>query len=108
MRNRLKSNRAEERYKTIEYLKADLIQSVGELFKALIKANIAEMADAISNIVIISYILGRRNGVSFQVTNQVLGEKITNTLQNVDSDLSWYQDLLDLQEYLEERKNHNR
>lgn len=108
MRNRLKSSRAEERYKTVEYLKADLIKSVGELFKALIRANAGEIADAISNIVIISYILGRRNGVSFQATNQVLGDKITNTLQNVDSDLSWYQDLVDLQQYLEERKNQNR
>lgn len=103
MRNRLKSNRIEERYTTMEYLKADLVQSVSQLFKALIKDNADEIADSCSNIVIISFILGRRSGVSFQATNQVLAEKIENTLKNVDSQLGWYQDLLDLQKYLEER-----
>ncbi len=108
MRNRLKINRITDRNTTIEYLKADLVQSVGELFKALIKPDTEEIADRLANIVIISCVLGRRSGVSFQATNQALADKIDNTLQNVASDQNWYQDLVELRQYLEERKDRNR
>jgi len=51
--------------KIIEWLKAEMVDSVGALFKALLKTGNDAAADALAAIIIVAYLLGKRVGVSF-------------------------------------------
>ncbi len=63
----------------IEWLKSELLSSVSRVFTLLtngIKGTQDALIDCLANIILISYLLGRRLGIHYGVIDKRIGEKI--------------------------------
>jgi hypothetical protein len=94
--------------KIVEWLKADLVDTVGVLMKSLMKAGSDATIDALANLIIIAYILGRRVGISFQVIEMRIKHKLNNSINDAHETEQFYGDLTQLQKYLEGKENKKR
>lgn len=90
--------------RTIEWLKSELIDGVAVLFKSLLKTGSEATSDALSSIIIISYILGKRLGVSFQSIDAKIKAKLNSQIKDEHELEEWYGDLSDLLMYMEAKK----
>lgn len=90
--------------RVIEWLKADLIDNVGALFKSLLRKGDDMTEDALAAIIIICYLLGRRMGVNFSNIDMLIRTKLNNSLGNADEGEQWDTDLLALYNYLEKKR----
>lgn len=94
--------------KIIEWLKADLVETVGTLLKAMLKAGNDAAIDALATLIIISYVLGRRLGISFQLIEMRIKLKLNNSIKDTHEIEEWYDDLTHLQKYLEGKEHKKR
>lgn len=90
--------------KIVEWLKAELLDSVGALYKALLKTGNDVKGDALARIIIIAYLLGRRVGVPFEMIDMQVKNKLANSIDESEELGQWQGDLSDLLQYLEKRK----
>ncbi|NMC27617.1 MAG: hypothetical protein GYA42_05655 [Syntrophomonadaceae bacterium] len=92
----------------VEWLKADLVETVGVLMKAALKGGVEATTDALANLIIIAFVLGRRMGISFQVVEMRIKHKINTTLNEATEIEEFNEDLTLLQRYLESREHKKR
>jgi len=90
--------------KMVDWLKAELVDSVAELFKALLKNGNDAVADALASIIIICYLLGQRVGVSLLSLDAKIKEKLRITVDNSLDGSNWHKELLGLLIFLEQNK----
>jgi hypothetical protein len=90
--------------KTIEWLKAEMVDSVGALFKAMLKTGNDTAADALAAIIVVSYLLGKRVGVSFSTVDNKVKAQLTTNINDGHEVERWYGDLSELLHYLENKK----
>ncbi len=90
--------------KIIEWLKAEMVDSVGALFKAMLKTGNDAAGDALAAIIIVSYLLGKRVGVSFSTVDNKVKAQLTANISNGHEVERWYGDLSDLLHYIENKK----
>jgi hypothetical protein len=95
--------------KTIEWLKGELLTDVANLFKFLANGVREEIldsaADTIANIILESYILGRRLGVSYQsIEMKVEGKLKIGIIEKNDIE-NYYGDLSELSKHLSSSRN---
>mgnify|MGYP001435681963 CR=1 FL=1 len=90
--------------KMIDWLKAELVDSVAELFKALLKNGHEAVSDALASIMIICYLLGQRVGVSFLSVDAKMKEKLRISVDNSSDVDNWQKELSRLLAYLEKSK----
>lgn len=88
----------------IEWLKADLIDSTGALFKSLLKKGDEMTGDALAAIIIICYLLGRRVGVNFTTIDAYIRKKLNTSIENATESEQWNSDLTELQHYLGKKR----
>lgn len=90
--------------KTIEWLKGELLTDVANLFKFLVNGIRDEVhdsvTDTIANIILISYILGRRLGVSYQAIEMKIEGKVKIGLIEKNDIEKYYGDLSELSKHL--------
>lgn len=90
--------------KTIEWLKGELLSDISNLFKVLIngfKEDVHDTASEIlANIILISYILGRRLGISYQVIEMKIENKIKLGLLEEHEIETHYGDLSELSKHM--------
>lgn len=94
-----------ENLKVVEWLKADLVDTVGAVMKSLMKAGTDATVDALANLIIIAYVLGRRVGISFQVIEMRIKHKLNSTISDTRENEQFYGDLIQLQKYLENKEH---
>lgn len=104
MKGKMKEIDIAKNLKTIEWLKAELVDSVAVLFKALLKTGNDMIEDAVANIIIIVYMLGRRLGLSFHVIDLQVRRKLEASINESQEVGQWYGDLSELLEYLNKQK----
>lgn len=90
--------------KMIEWLKSELLTDVSSLFKTLVNGMREEVHESISetlsNIILISYLLGRRLGISYNAIELKIDNKIKlGLLENHDVE-KHYGDLSELAKHL--------
>lgn len=85
----------------MEWIKADLVESVAALLKALVKKDQEDISDAVATVLISTYLLGQRAGVSYQSMESMVKWKLANSL---DLNEDGYTDLMGLLKYLEQQK----
>ncbi len=90
--------------KIIEWLKAELVESVGALFKSLLKSGNDAAADALAAIILVAYLLARRVGISYATVDTKLRAKLTKSIQDGHEVEQWYGDLSELMNYLDSKK----
>lgn len=93
-----------KKLKMIDWLKAELVDSVAELFKALLKNGHETVSDALASIIVICYLLGQRVGVSFLSVDVKMKEKLRISIDNSPDVGNWQKELSGLLVYLEKSK----
>lgn len=89
--------------KMVEWLKAEIVQSMGALFKSLLNASAEVTADALAAIIILLYLLGSRVGVPFLALDREVRNKLKQSLAAAPAEDRWHQDMSDLADYLRHR-----
>ncbi|NMB33168.1 MAG: hypothetical protein GX992_02850 [Clostridium sp.] len=98
--------------KIIGWLKSELLTDIADLFKALVNGVREEIHESISetlsNIILISYMLGRRLGVSYNSIEMKIRSKIRlGILQEHDVE-KYYGDLTELSKHLKSSRALNK
>ncbi|HOV43579.1 MAG TPA: MazG-like family protein [Syntrophothermus lipocalidus] len=93
-----------ENLRVIEWLKAELVESVAALFKSLTRGGEEAINDALATIIITTYILGRRLGIAFKDVDRKVQGKLRLSISEAHEVEKWYGDLSELLKYLEENK----
>ncbi|MNO72408.1 MazG-like family protein [compost metagenome] len=92
-----------KRAKVIEWLKTEVVDHVSRLFKALWEGSTARVSDSLASLIMSSYILGRRLGVSYRDIDELLIDKLKKHKQEGHQLEDWYQDISSLEEHLRKR-----
>jgi hypothetical protein len=91
--------------KLIEWLKGELITDIANLFRALVNGMREEVletvSDTIANIILISYLLARRLGISYTSLELKIHNKIKLGLIEDHDVEKYYGDLTELSKHLD-------
>ncbi len=93
--------------KVIEWLKSELLTAIASLYELLargIQNSHDAMLDAISNIILVAYLLGRRLGVSYESIDAKVEEKAKLALVEEHKIEKWYGDIGSLLEYFKRKR----
>ena len=93
--------------KIIEWMKKELILSVGDVFDLIfkgVKPLDEALQDTLANIIMITYLLAKRLGVSFSEIDYKIKEKIRIGIDQNHSVESWYGDFSNLKKHMENRE----
>ncbi|WP_209852473.1 MazG-like family protein [Paenibacillus sediminis] len=92
-----------KRAKVIEWLKTEVVDHVSRLFKALWEGSTGRVADSLASLIVSSYILGRRLGVSYLDLDDAIIDKLKRHKQEGHQLEDWYQDISALEEHMRKR-----
>ena len=93
--------------KIIELMKKELILSVGDVFDLIfkgVKPLDEALQDTLANIIMITYLLAKRLGISFSEIDYKIKEKIRIGIDQNHSVESWYGDFSNLKKHMENRE----
>lgn len=83
----------------IEWIKAELVGAISAVFKAMIKGSEEKIIDALSTIVVMAYVLGRRLGITFAQLDVHIESKLRQGIETEHEVEKWYGDLSALLKY---------
>lgn len=90
--------------RVIEWLKVELVASIGTLLKAILKGSEELLLDSLANTVIVVYILGKRLGLNFAQLDIKIESKLKNNIDENHEVEKWYGDLSALLRYWGSKK----
>ena len=93
--------------KIIEWMKKELILSVGDVFDLIfkgVKPLDEALQNTLANIIMITYLLAKRLGISFSEIDYKIKEKIRIGIDQNHSVESWYGDFSNLKKHMENRE----
>lgn len=102
-----KSSDITKNVKILEWMKKELIMSVGDVFDLIfrgVKPLDDSLQDTLANIIMITYLLGKRLGISFKDIDNKINEKIKQGIDNNHSVESWYGDFSNLKKHLDNNR----
>ena len=102
-----KSSEVTKNVKIIEWMKNEILMSVSDLFNLLFKGvkPIDEaLQDTLANIIMITYLLAKRLGISFNEIDYKIKEKTSLGIKEDHSIEKWYGDLTNLKNHIENRE----
>lgn len=86
--------------KTVEWLKSELVSSLANLFKALIRGHEEPILESLANIIVATYLLGKRVGINFSKVDLKVESIVKMNIQEEHEVEKWYGDLSNLLHYL--------
>ena len=102
-----KSSEVTKNVKIIEWMKNEILMSVSELFNILFKGVRSAdegLQDILANIIMITYLLAKRLGISFKDIDYKIKEKIKIGIKEEHSIESWYGDLSNLKKHMDNKE----
>ncbi len=90
--------------KVIEWLKADILTSLSVLYKSILKGSEEKLIDALAGIIVSTYVLGRRLGLTFSKIDVAVESKLRQGVEESHEVEKWFGDLTMLLTYLVDRK----
>ncbi len=90
--------------KMAETLKAELVEAVGTIFKAMLKADQAKISEALASVITITYILGSKLGIDFHTIDLLAQNNLKSGMTESCERDQWYEDMNHLMLYLGKRK----
>jgi hypothetical protein len=90
--------------RVIEFLKSELLTGVAALYQNLIKGTKVGqevLVEILANLILVTYLLGKRLGFSFAVIDSKIMEKIRIGMIEDHETEKWYGDLSDLSDYMD-------
>lgn len=94
--------------KMIEWLKSELLTTIASLYELLVKGvngSQDALVDFLANIILVTYLLGKRLGVNFLRIDMRIEDKIKLGIVEKHKIEEWYGDLSDLKHYLDRNRN---
>ncbi|CCQ92847.1 conserved hypothetical protein [[Clostridium] ultunense Esp] len=89
--------------RTIEWLKSEILTSIANLYQLLAKGEDYikdDIEDLISNIMLLSFLLGKRMGIDYEDISSNLKDKVKLNILEGHKIEKWYGDLSELMEFL--------
>ncbi|MGL5313033.1 MAG: MazG-like family protein [Peptostreptococcaceae bacterium] len=102
-----KSSDVTKNVKIIEWMKKELILSVGDVFDLIfkgVKPVDEALQDTLANIIMITYLLAKRLGINFSDIDYKIKEKIKIGIDQNHSVENWYGDFSNLKKHLNNRE----
>ncbi len=102
-----KSSDITKNIKIMEWMKTELILSIGDLFNLIfkgVKPLDETLQDTLANIIMITYLLGKRLGLGFNEIDYKIKEKIKIGIDENHSVESWYGDLSKLKKHMDNKE----
>lgn len=102
-----KSSDITKNIKIMEWMKTELILSIGDLFNLIfkgVKPLDETLQDTLANIIMITYLLGKRLGIGFSEIDYKIKEKIKIGIDENHSVESWYGDLSKLKKHMDNKE----
>ena len=93
--------------KIIEWMKNEILMSISDLFNLLFKGvkPVDEvLQDTLANIIMITYLLAKRLGISFKDIDYKIKEKIKIGIKEEHSIETWYGDLSNLKKHMDNKE----
>lgn len=90
--------------KVIDWLKAELVGSVAALLKAMVKGSEGLILECITGILITTYLLGKRLGMSYARIDLNMKTKLRDSVMKGHEVEKWYGDLSSLLKYVEDNR----
>lgn len=90
----------------IEWLKAELLTAIGALFKAMVKNSEDAILDALANLIMECYFLGKRLGFSYAKLDARIEQRLDSPDMQEHEIEEWYGDITNLQQYVKERNRY--
>ncbi len=94
--------------KIIEWLKSELLSSVASLFENLVKginSSREAIIDILANIILVTYVLGKRLGINYSNLDMRVKEKIRLGVLEDHKIESWFGDLSSLKKHMDGRED---
>jgi len=91
--------------KAIEWLKTEIVVNAGQVCRALLMAKDEIVMQALANIMLSCYLLGKRLGVSFSRLEAAVQTRSVAAMEDGHELEQWYNDLSSLSEHLEVRRS---
>lgn len=94
--------------KIIEWLKSELLSSVASLFEILlkgIKGSQETIIDILANIILVTYVLGKRLGISYNSLDRRIEDKIRLGVLEDHKIESWFGDLSSLKQHMDRKSD---
>ncbi len=93
--------------KIIEWIKNEILMNVSDLFNLLfkgVKSIDDSLQNSIANIIMLSYLLGKRLGISFENIDYKIKEKAKQGIKDEHSIETWFGDLSNLEKHIDNRE----
>ncbi len=90
--------------KIIEWLKSELLSSLASLFELLvkgIKGQQESIADILANVILVTYVLGRRLGINYSNLDVRIEDKIRLGVLEEHKLETWFGDLSSLRKHMD-------
>lgn len=103
-----KSSDIAKNVKILEWMKKELIMSVGDVFDLMfkgVKPLDDVLQDTLANIIMITYLLGKRLGINFKDIDYKINEKVKQGIEQNHSVENWYGDFTNLKNHINNRNN---
>lgn len=88
----------------IEWLKAELVAHVGQLYQAMARNSEQAIKAALANIVISCFVLGRRLGINFADLDEAIIVRLTQNIKNENDVEKWFGDFSEYQRHLRQKR----
>ncbi|BDG61845.1 MazG-like family protein [Caldinitratiruptor microaerophilus] len=94
--------------RTIEWLKAELLAAVGDLFRGMLRGADDLVLDSLAHIVLVAYLLARRLGYSYTRLDLKVADQVRRHLDAGHEVERWYGDLSALSRHFRDSRREAR
>jgi len=100
------SNESEilRKMRLIEWLKAELVTHVGQLYQAMAKNSEQAISEGIAAIIVACYILARRLGITFDSLDREVLAKVEQNIKSEHEVEKWFGDYSEYQHHLRRKR----
>ncbi|MEG6584387.1 MazG-like family protein [Dendrosporobacter sp. 1207_IL3150] len=88
----------------IEWLKAELVANVGQLYQAMAKNSEQAIKDGLANVIISCFILGRRLGINFADLDEAIITRLNQNIKRENDVEKWFGDFSEYQRHLRNKR----
>lgn len=88
----------------IEWLKAELVANVGQLYQAMAKNSEQAVKDGLANVIISCFILGRRLGINFADLDEAIITRLNQNIKRENDVEKWFGDFSEYQRHLRNKR----
>ncbi|TWH46593.1 MazG-like family protein [Sporomusa sp. KB1] len=88
----------------IEGLKADLLTEVGKLYQAMAHNKREAIGDALAQLIISAFVLGRRLGIEYPEMEEIVNTRLGHNIKQETETERWFGDMSEYRRYLRQKR----